>query len=102
MTQCEIYFKKLYTPAESKDFDEPWRLVVEESVDRASNEFILDTDVTVQSTLVTECIRTLTKGKACGTDGITHEHLLYGCSVIATPLAGVYTQIIGADIFQTR
>jgi len=38
VTQWGIYFKDLYTPSESKDFDEPWRLVVEESVDRACNE----------------------------------------------------------------
>jgi len=66
-----IYFTDLYIPSESKDFDEPWRLVVEESVDRACNELILDTDVTVQSTLVTECIRTLPKGKTCGLSRIT-------------------------------
>jgi len=94
VTQWGSYFKDLYTPSESKDFDEPWRLMVEESVDRAFNNLVIDTDVTVQSTLVTECIRTLPKGKACGPDGITHEHLLYGCSVISTPLAGLYTQVI--------
>jgi len=39
VTQWGIYFKDLYTPSESKDFDEPWRLVVEESVDRACDEY---------------------------------------------------------------
>jgi len=68
--------------------------MVEESVDRAFNKLIIDMDVTIQSTLVTECIRILTKGKACGPDGITHEHLLYFCSVISTPLAGFYTHTI--------
>jgi len=68
--------------------------MVEESVDRAFDKLIIDMDVTVQSTLVTECIRILPKGKACGSDGITREHLVYLCSVISTPLAGFYTQMI--------
>jgi len=52
------------------------------SVDRTFIELILDTDVTVQSTPVTECIRSLPKGKACGPDGIKHEHIPYECCVI--------------------
>ena len=62
-----------------------------ESSDTLDN-ITLNPYVTVEPSFVQGCIKDLSKGKAGGVDGVSHEHLLAASGVIAPILANIYTR----------
>ncbi|XP_053398165.1 uncharacterized protein LOC128556626 [Mercenaria mercenaria] len=92
--QWGLYFKSLYSPAESQNFDEQWKYTVTTVVENTFNNIKPDEHVRVLPDDVSKAIETLPKGKACGEDNISYEHLIFGKAVISSALANMYTHML--------
>lgn len=92
------YFKVLYSPSDLPQFDEQWKNLVTSHVNSTFSEMRLDSTVRVESHVVSDCIKALSKGKACGPDLITHEHLIHCNNVISKPLAELFTYMLQTGV----
>jgi hypothetical protein len=96
------YFKELYTPQESNQYDQEFKLHVEReikdmaeaSIDMESH--LLDNPVNTQE--VTECIKQLKNKKAPGWDQITAEHIKYGGQALVNMLTCLFNGMIQYEI----
>ena len=75
--QWGLYFKHMYVPSESPDFDSEWKQVVESTVNET---FGLLTPETIQTV-----IKKLPRGKAGDDDYVVYEHLwnARGCTCVS-------------------
>ncbi|WAR05695.1 hypothetical protein MAR_021064, partial [Mya arenaria] len=78
----------LYFPSQSQDFDDDWKEHVSRTVQNAFDNIKPEPDAFVSEKMR---FKRYLKCKACGSDGILYEHLIYGRAVIAPVLADMFT-----------
>ena len=84
--QWGLYFKHMYVPSESPDFDSECKQVVESTVNET---FGVLTPETIQTV-----IKKLPRGKAGDDDHVVYEHFIYGMQEVAPVLANLYTYML--------
>ena len=89
--QWGLYFKDLYVPSESPDFDSEWKQVVESTVNETFGLLTADENAFVSSETIQKVIKTLPRGKAGNDDHVVYEHFIYGMQEVAPVLANLYT-----------
>jgi hypothetical protein len=85
------YFRKLYQPSESPDFDDRFKQTVCTVVDETFSNIEPDKNVRVLPEEVSTAIMSLPKGKACGEDCVFYEHLIYAKDIASRVLANLFT-----------
>ena len=76
--QRGLYFKDLYVPSESPDFDSEWKQVVESTVNETFGLLTADENAFVSSETIQKVIQTLPRVKAGNDDHVVYEHFIYG------------------------
>ena len=113
--QWGLYFKDLYVPSESPDFDSEWKQVVESTVNETFGLLTADENAFVSSETIQKVIKTLPRGKAGNDDQcsvrtlylwnargctcvselvyiyVVYEHVIYGMQEVAPVLANLIT-----------
>ena len=90
------HFECLYTPKDNPDFDDLHYKKVTEKVDKLNSDTDLDRFLLepFSHLEVSKAISNLHKRKACGYDGISTEHLVYGGECIVRILTLIYNHIV--------
>ena len=90
------HFQNLSTPKSRDDYDQEHAVSVSKEVEGWNNEndegMFLNTNFTLEE--VRKAIGKLHKRKACGFDGITTEHLVYGGEAVVVALTLIYNHIL--------
>lgn len=92
------YFSELYTPDDNEDFDQNTKVTVESAYDDIlkscsdCNDLLPGGVITEHE--VNQTIKLLKRRKACGYDGIQHEHLIYGGSSVIACLTKLFNKVI--------
>ena len=100
----KCHFEKLYTPKCSDDFDQPHFESVTKKVqelNKGSNEGRFLHNVFEESE-IKDAIGCLHKRKACGYDGISTEHLVYGGHCVVEILTLIYNHVARLEYIPTN
>ena len=89
--QWGLYFKDLYVPSESPDFDSEWKQVVESTVNEPFGLLPADENTFAPAETIQKVKNTLPREKAGNDDHVVYEHFIYGMHAVAPVLANLYT-----------
>ena len=76
--QWGLYFKHMYVPSESPDFDSEWKQVVESTVNETFGLLTADENAFFPLETFQKVIKTLPRVMAGNDDHLVYEHFIYG------------------------
>ncbi|MCG8035004.1 MAG: reverse transcriptase family protein, partial [Candidatus Thiodiazotropha taylori] len=105
VSEWGCYFRKLYSPNVSTNFDPLFKV----SVDRRVHHIIEDFANSCQTNLtaftpdeVSNAVRSLKRKKACGFDCIFNEHLIYGGNILHKELSLLFNDMYSCGYVPDR
>ena len=85
-------------PEESTDFDDKFKVYVDNEVSEITKNSVVDTDDNFQHTIteteITDILTLVPNNKAPGDDGITYEYVTFSGEILVKKLVVLYNKIV--------